>query len=149
MRIVIAAAALLGLTSPCYASGGISCAIKDKNLTFLAEAGVSRGMGEGIFSFKANLDIHLPGVAEDLRKVDLSDHLTQKWYYGRDIKMRLYRERESEQHGYVELIIETRQKTEDDVDYKGSYVLTVFDVPPGAPGGKTITRRGRAECSGE
>lgn len=154
MRLIfpVIFAALLICTHAAFASGGFSCSINDKATNFEAMAAVSRGLGEQIINFKAELEVRVPGTPDDLRKLDLSEHLTQKWYYDRDLKLRLYRERENEKpHGYVEIVIQARRtKSDDDSDYRGSYVLTVYDVPAnGGSEGKTITRRGRVTCSGE
>ena len=151
MRLMIAAA-LLASTHVAFASGGFSCSIDDKAVNFEAGAVVSRGLGEQITNFKAEIDVRAPGTPDDLRKLDLSEHLTQKWLHGRELKLRMYREREGDKpHGYVELVIQAqRKKNTDDTDYLGHYILTVYDLgTAGNSEGKTITRRGRVTCSGE
>jgi|GEM_PF-541852 len=148
----IALAALLASTQTAFATGGFTCSIDDKAADFEAAATVSRGLGEQIVNFKAELEVRASGTPADLRKLDLSEHLTQKWYHGRDLKLRLYREREGDKaHGYVELVVQAqRKKGQDDSNYSGNYVLTVYDLPEGSGSeGKTITRRGRVSCSGE
>ncbi len=151
MRLIIAAA-LLTSTQAAFASGSFSCSIDDKVANFEATAVVSHGIGEQISNLRAALEVRVPGIPEDLRKLDLSEHVTQKWYLGRDLKLRLYREREGDKaHGYVELVVQAyRNKGKDDTDYSGNYLLTVYVLPEGGGSdGKTITRRGRATCSGE
>jgi hypothetical protein len=151
MRLVVLAA-LLASSQTAFASGGFSCSIDDKAAKFETTAVVSHGLGEQITNFKAELEVRAPGTPEDLRKLDLSEHLTQKWYHGRDLKLRLYREREGDKtHGSIELVIEARRnKGADDTEYRGNYVLMVYDLDTaGGSEGKSNTRRGRVACSGE
>ena len=143
---------LLASTQTALASGGFTCSINDKAVKFDAGAVVSHGLGEEFTNFKAKLEVRVPGTPEDLRKLDLSEHLTQKWYHGHDLKLRLYREREGNKaHGYVELVLEARRKKDaEDIEYHGNYILTVYDLSQTSGSeGTTITRRGRVACSGE
>jgi len=63
-------------------------------------------------------------------------------------QLRLFREREGEGQGSVELVVETRRAGKDETEFSGSYVLTVSseDAAPGAPA-RTLKARGRASCS--
>lgn len=152
MRLIVLATALLASTQAAFATGGFSCSIEDKVVNFEAMAVVSHGVGEQIPQIKAELEIHAPGTPDDLRKLDLSESVTQKWYYDRDLKLRFYREREGDKaHGYVELVIQARRKkSEDETSYSGNYILTVYDLgTAGGSEGKKTTRRGRVACSGE
>lgn len=121
MRLIILAA-LLASTATASATGGFTCSIDDKAVNFEAMAVVSHGVGEQIPQIKAELEIRAPGTPDDLRKIDLSESVTQKWYYDRDLKLRFYRDREGEKaHGYVELVIQARRKKgEDETDYVGN-----------------------------
>ncbi|RKE69440.1 hypothetical protein [Pseudorhodoplanes sinuspersici] len=151
MRL-IALVILLASTQTALATGGFSCSIDDKVVNFEAAAVVSHSVGEQIPQVRAELEIRAPGTPDDLRKLDLSEHVTQKWYYDRDLKLRFYREREGDKaHGYVELVIQARRKKgQDETSYSGNYVLMVHDLgPAGGSEGKTTTRRGRVACSGE
>jgi hypothetical protein len=144
------AALLLGI-SPALATGNLSCHFGDRNLKFGAEATFSHGVGEGFVSFGGTLEVLAKGVPDDLRTLDLDlPHLTQRWLYARELKLRLHRERTgAAPHGYVELVVEAKQagKGKDEIDYRGTYVLTVHHVPLGEAEGKTLTLRGRAACS--
>ncbi len=151
MRLVVLAT-LLASTQTAFATGGFTCSIDDKAVNFEVMAVVSHGVGEQIPQIKAELEIRAPGTPDDLRKLDLSESVTQKWYYDRDLKLRFYRDREGEKaHGYVELIIQARRKKgEDETGYSGNYLLTVYDLgTAGGSEGKTTKRRGRVSCSGE
>jgi hypothetical protein len=147
----LAGALLLGVP-PALASGALSCHFNDRHLKFGAEATFSHGVGEGFVSFGGTLEVLAKGTPDDLHTVDLGlEHLTQRWLYAKDLKLRLYRERKgAAAHGYVELVIEGRQaaKRKDEIEYRGTYVLTLHDLPPGGSEGKTKTLRGQARCSG-
>ena len=145
----LAALLLLGVT-PVLASSSLSCHFNDRNLKFGAEATFSHGVGEGFVSFGATLEVLAKGTPDDLLTLDLGlEHLTQRWLYGKELKLRLYRERKrAAPHGYVELVIETKQTGRQPPVYGGSYVLTVHHLPAGKAEGKTLTLRGRATCAG-
>jgi hypothetical protein len=143
------AALLLLSDTPALASSSLSCHFNDRNLKFGAEATFSHGVGEGFVSLGATLQVLAKDTPEDLLTLDLGlEHLTQRWLYGKELKLRLYRERQrAAPHGYVELVIETKQAGKEAPNYRGSYVLTVHHLPPGKTEGKTLTLRGRAMCS--
>jgi hypothetical protein len=105
--------ALLLAGGPAVASGGVSCAADDKAIRFSAQAGINN-LGSEFFSFNASLD-----TPKDFRKLDLSKHLTQRWFDGRNLKLRLYRERSTEPHGSVDLVIEAWLRKDDELDYRG------------------------------
>jgi hypothetical protein len=71
-----------------------------------------------------------------------------RWLHGREVKLRLFREREGEGQGSVELVVETRQAAKDETEFSGSYVLTVSsqEAAQGTPA-RTLKARGRASCS--
>ena len=140
-------AALL-LATPAYATASLSCSADDKSLRFSAEGIVSHGVGETVAQFAGELEVRLKDAPPGLRKLPLAlEHLTQRWLHGREVKLRLFRERE-EGHGSVELIVETRRAGKDETEFSGSYVLTVSgeDAAPGTPA-RTLKARGRASCS--
>ena len=142
---------LLAGVCPALATGNLSCHFGDRNLKFGAEATYSYGVGEGFVSFGGTLEVLAKGAPDDLRTLDLDlPHLTQRWLYANDLKLRLYRERKDPApHGYVELVIEAKQasKRNDEIDYRGTYVLTLYHLPDGRAEGKTVTLRGQARCS--
>ena len=139
-------AALL-VATPAYATASLSCSADDKSLRFSAEAIVSHGVGETVAQFAGELEVRLKEAPPGLRKLPLAlEHLTQRWLHGREVKLRLFREREGD--GSVELVVETRRAANDETEFSGRYVLTVSseDAAPGAPA-RTLKARGRASCS--
>jgi hypothetical protein len=133
-----------------HASAGFSCSIEDKALRVSVEGAFSRGVGEGVINFGGRLEVLAKATPEDLRRLDLErENLTQTWINGRDLKLRMYRERAgAAPHGYVELVLETRQSSRDELEYAGAYVLTVHHlVSEQDSQGKTFTARGKARCS--
>ena len=149
MRTIIAVSFLLLYTASAHASASLSCEAGDKAVNLALEAGLSRGLGDDFFSFKGELDILAPGVPKDFRKVAFeNDHLTQRWLDNRNLKLRIYRERTGEPHGYVDIVIEAwPRKESDDIAFRGGYVLTIFDIPKAGADGKTTVLKGRIACS--
>ena len=143
-------AAWMGGVGTAQASAAFSCSIEDKALKLAVEGAFSRGVGEGVINFGGKLEVLAKATPADLRNIDLErEHLTQTWINGRDLKLRMYRERTgSAPHGYVELVVETRQSPRDELEYAGSYVLTVHHLTSEQDSeGKTFTARGKARCS--
>jgi hypothetical protein len=151
VRTWIAAGLLFLAAASAHASGGLSCEASDKAIKLTVEAGVSRGTGSGFFSFKGELDILAPGAPRDFRKLELGkEHLTQHWLDNRNLKLRIYREREGEPHGSVDIVIEAWPKKDaEDLEFRGGYTLTIFDVPKGGSDGKTTVLKGRVTCFSE
>ena len=141
--------ATLLLATPAYASASLSCSADDRSLRFSAEGIVSHGVGETVAQFAGELEVRLKEAPPGLRKLPLAlEHLTQRWLHGREVKLRLFREREGEGQGSVELVVETRGAGNDETAFSGSYVLTVSgeDAAPGTPA-RTLKARGSASCS--
>lgn len=148
-RILLPAVLMLGLFAPASASGSLSCEASDKSLTFSAGSGLSRGGGQ-FLNLKGQLQINDAGVPRDLRKLDLGeDDVTQKWLYGKDLKLRFYRERDSKlPHGTLEFVVETRESKADETIYTGSYILWVLSYESDKDNdGKRVTLRGRVTCT--
>ena len=149
MRTLGFGIAALLLATPAYATASLSCSADDKSLRFSAEGIVSHGVGETVAQFAGELEVRLKEAPPGLRKLPLAlEHLTQRWLHGREVKLRLFREREGEGQGSVELVVETRRAANDETEFSGSYVLTVSseDAAPGTPA-RTLKARGRASCS--
>ena len=150
MRTILAAVSILSLSvSSAHASAGLSCEASDKTVKLSIEAGISRGLGDDVFSFKGELDILSAGAPKDFRNVVFEkDHLTQRWLDDRNLKLRIYRERAGEPHGSVDLVIEAWPRKESDgIEFRGGYVLTIFDIPKAGADGKTTILKGRVSCS--
>ncbi|MFL5233011.1 MAG: hypothetical protein ACJ8DM_08815 [Microvirga sp.] len=149
MRTSGFAIAALLLATPAYATASLSCSADDRSLRFSAEGIVSHGVGETVAQFAGELEVRLREAPPGLRKLPLAlEHLTQRWLHGREVKLRLFRERDGEGQGSVELVVETRRAANDETAFSGSCVLTVSgeDAAPGAPA-RTLKARGRVSCS--
>lgn len=145
-RITIAQMSFLALVTGAQASGGFGCDAKDKNVEFLFESGVTRGMGSPVFNFRGSVEITSKDVAADLRHMEFDGaHLAQYWSEDGQLNLVIYREREGDKpHGYVQIVIRTKG---DEEGLNGSYELTVFDgVDDATPEGKTYTAGGKVEC---
>ena len=149
MRTIIAAVSILSLSiSSAHASAGLSCEADDKAVKLSVEAGISRGLGDDVFSFKGNLAILSPGAPADFRTIEFGkDNLTQRWIDSRNLKLRIYRERAGEPHGYVDIVIEAWPRKGDEIEFRGGYLVTIFDIPKPGADGKTSTLKGRVNCS--
>lgn len=151
MRIAIVLAVLTMGILPAAASGGLGCNIKDKAVQLSLQSGISRGMGGGFFEFKSKLKSSLPNTPADFRKVTFSEeNLTQRWLNGGDLKLLVYKEREGEPHGYVEIRVEAKRGGKEESPYVGTYTLTIYSVPKTEKDNdKPITARGRVTCMAE
>src|SRR3954447_392622 len=121
---------------PASATASLSCSADDRSLRFSAEGIVSHGVSETVAQFGGELEVRLKDAPPGLRKLPLAlEHLTQRWLHGREVKLRLFRERDGEGQGSVELVVETRRAANDETAFSGSCVLTVSgeDAAPGAP----------------
>lgn len=152
LRAAIAALALAGSllgTRPVLATATLSCDADDRSLKLSVQAVVGHGAGESLSGFQGELQVLLKGAPDDLRKLALgAEHLTQHWIYGREVKLRIYRERPDGLQGDVEIVVETRAGAADEPEHRGAYVLTVHAPGPSAGAEpKTLKARGRATCS--
>jgi hypothetical protein len=145
LRAVAAFAAMLAGATSAAATASLGCSAEDKAVKFTAEGTLSRGIGEGFVGFRAELEVLNNSLPAELRSLQFTaEHLTQRWVYGREIKLRLYREVTA---GSAELVVQTRGKSSDDLDQRGSYVVNIEENA--SPGGesKNLKLRGRASCS--
>ncbi|MDP3896566.1 MAG: hypothetical protein Q8Q62_07810 [Mesorhizobium sp.] len=137
---------LAALSIEAHASGGFGCDADDKNVSFLFESGVTRGMGSPVFNFRGNVEIKAKEVAADLRRLEFDGaHLAQYWSEDGQLNLVIYREREGDKpHGYVQVVIRTKG---DEEGLSGSYELTAFDgVNDATPEGRTYSASGKVEC---
>jgi len=131
------------------ATGSLDCAIADRTLALEAGAAVSYSIG-GFNNFHAALTIKVKDVPADLARLDLGpDDLMHHWFSGGELKLELYREREGSPHGTVRLVVDTKRVPGSDGAYRGSYVLTLYTVPPDDGEGRSRTFKGKAACSVE
>lgn len=149
MRIVAGLAMLLVSAGSATATGGLSCAVDDDEVVMALEGGVSRGMGSALFSFTGRIELRSKDVAEDLGVMEFSrEHVAQYWLDGDTLKLRLYREREGDPHGYVEAIVETTM--DDDGNDQGEYIVAVYDMKDAVDGEvEPVQSTGAVGCSVE
>ena len=150
MRLVISLAMIALSGGVAFAAGGISCAVEDDAAVLSLEGGVTHGMGGALFSFAGQAELRSPEVADDLRATSFGrEHVAQYWFDDRELKLRLYREREGDApHGYVEIVLETT--ADRDGTYRGDYAATVHDMTEAANGeAATQEISGAITCSGE
>jgi hypothetical protein len=139
----ITAALLCFFTTPAFATGGFTCEVDDASLKFSA-GGVFPGAGPGFLNFGAKAEIHLPGVPEKLRNLDLSQSLVHSWIYTGDLRLRLKAENDEDNiFKSLDLVIQTAGEA-DGGDWEGTYILDIFDsASPDAP----VNAKGKAMCS--
>ncbi|HEX2840006.1 hypothetical protein [Hyphomicrobium sp.] len=143
-------AALLVGFSPARASGNFLCEIDDQALKFSVESTFSHGLGEVFTDFRGHLSVALKDAPEDFTSIEIgAEQLSHHWFAGPDLKLHIYKERIADApHGYVELIVETRQSKDDETSYSGAYKLTVFDVGKSSTTeGRTLKAEGNVSCS--
>ena len=128
------------------ATGGFSCEVKDKQVEFEVEGGVSRGMGGVILEPKGSIALKVKNIPDDLKSFDLSKALVHHWLADRTLKLDYYVEAEGDKpFGSVELIIDTKQ-TGDEETTKGRYVVNIYSVDPATSESKTTELKGRVTC---
>lgn len=132
------------------ASGSFICEADDKSLKFSAEAMFSHGLGEQFTSFKGALGVLMTDVPQDFTEATLdSTHLAHHWFYGKALKLHIYRERPGNGlPGYTELVVEAKQNPKDETDFSGTYELIVYYMlTASASEGKTLKAKGKVACS--
>jgi hypothetical protein len=147
---VIAVACLMSGLHPAYATGNFLCEIDDQSLKFTAESAFSHGLGERFMNFGATGTVLLNEAAKDLADLKFDgERLVHHWFAGDNLNLHLYREREGEAaHGYVELIVETKVKPDDETVFEGTYKLQVYDTGTEKDGeALTLKAEGKVSCS--
>jgi hypothetical protein len=147
---VIAPLCLLAVARPAHATGAFLCGIKDESLKFSAESAFSHGLGERFLDFAASGTVLLKDAPKDFAELKFDgEALVHHWLAGGDLKLHLYRERAADApHGYIELILETKQSQSDETVFEGTYKLEVYDMTDAKDGeGRKIEAEGKAACS--
>lgn len=145
MRTTIAAAILLACAGEAGASASLACSAKDPAVEFALLGAWGRSAGSGVGNFQGEVEIKLKGIPDYARKLELeSRHLTQNWYYGRDIKLAIQWMRDGDApSASVLLVIEAQRGKVDEGDYRGRYKLTIsmpnIDKPREASGRVTCS----------
>ena len=145
MRAIISAIALVLVSGPALASGGIACGADDDNVLIRLDGGVSRGMGSALFSFAGEVRVRGDAVADDLAETVFGrQEVAQYWLDEDGLKLRLYREREGDRpHGYVELIVDAPSGG----NAEGNYRVEVYDMEQAKNGeAETASLSGSIRC---
>jgi hypothetical protein len=147
---LLALACTITAASSAHASGSFLCEAKDRSLAFTAEAMVSHELGEQFTNFKGSISALIQGAPQDFAGVDLdSSNLVHHWFYGKSLKLHVYRERPGNGlHGYMELIIDAKQSPKNEAQFFGNYELTVYEMTTlNAMDAKTLKAKGPISCS--
>lgn len=146
-RLLALVAATALCATPVLASGGVSCSAGDREAKFTVGSPVARSMGGAFFQFAGEIELHGATVPADFRKVAVTrDHLAQNWFDARELKMRVYFERQGEPHGTIELLVEARGHADAET-WRGRYTLSIGEVVDGEFRTRRLT--GRVSCSVE
>ncbi len=142
-RLLLSLAALAALSSPAFATGGFSCAIKDANITFDAEGGFSYGLGGGFLNFRGEIVLPKEIAPKGLERVALTpSHLGHDWLYDGELRLLLHAETEGDlPFGSIDLIVKTTMG-EDEISYDGDYRMIVHKAE-----GEGAERTGKVSCS--
>lgn len=128
------------------ASGGLWCDAGDNAARIEIRSGVTRGMGAPLFDFRATISLSDRKVPSDLRNSRFGrNHVAQYWLDGNDLRLRLYREREAGEHGYVEVAILTRAARG---GYRGRYLISVWQSDL-TSNNEALTYSGEISCGAE
>ena len=132
------------------ASGTLSCTIEHPSLEMNFEGVVGHGLGEQLTEVRGETTIKSPMITSDLKAMTLArEDVTQFWFYGRDLKLRLYRDSTKEPGESLELTLEGTGKGDDGMSYSSVFKATLSKLEAGATEAKTLTIKGKATCSSE
>jgi len=138
----------LTLAVPAHASRTLHCSIVDKSLTLVMEGTISDNAGEGLVSVRGDLKPLIPALSSGFGPFVLERALvTQFWFNGEELKLRLYRETKGEPQETLDLLFETRQEKRDRTAYSGLYQgkVSSFGAATG-PAAKETAFKGRVDC---
>lgn len=143
-RLVLSLAALTILSTPAFATGGFSCAVRDKNVTFEGEAGFSYSLG-GILNFRGAIELPKDLAQKGLdKKVALDpSFLTHHWLHDGELRLFVHVESgENQPFAALDFVMMTKAG-EDDIGFEGTYTLKI----EGADLNEPIRREGKVSCS--
>jgi hypothetical protein len=99
----------LTLALPAHATRTLYCSIVDKSLTLVMEGTIRDNAGEGLVSVRGDLTPLIPALSSGFGPFVLERALvTQFWFNGEELNLRLYRETKGEPQETLDLLIETR-----------------------------------------
>ena len=142
-RVLLSLVSLAALSTPAFATGGFSCAVKDANVTFEGEAGFSYSLG-GILNFRGSLALPADLAQKGLDKVALDQSsLTHHWLHDGELRLLVHAESgEDQPFAAVDFVMLTTVD-EEGLNYEGTYKLKV----EGADLDEPVRRGGKVVCS--
>ncbi len=150
--LTLSALALLASTNLAHATGGFDCFVENGDIEFYANGVLGRGIVTPIMGFKANLIIKSPRVSAAPLTLDLGQSLLFSWVEGEELRLHLYKELPEGQHpATLEFVMKTAAADEDNIEYKGTYVLRTQALPPagGTTAGEPLDLMGEISCGWE
>jgi hypothetical protein len=132
-RILVAVlAGLLGCPLPARATVGFFCGGEDDAVKFGINGAYGTSLGAGLAAFGADIEIGLPSVPGELRKLQLDrSQVRQDWFVGRDIKFLMrFEPVDSAPYREVILIVQAQRGEEEESAYLGRYSLRIRWMPP-------------------
>ncbi|GAA4183654.1 hypothetical protein [Shinella granuli] len=143
-RLMLSLVALAALSTPAFATGGFSCAVKDRNVTFEGEAGFSYSLG-GILNFRGSIELPKDLARKGLDgKIALDpSFLTHHWLHDGELRLLVHAESgDNQPFAALDFVMMTKAGA-DDIGYEGTYTLRI----EGADLDEPIRREGKIGCS--
>lgn len=143
-RLMLSLAVLAAFSTPAFATGGFSCAVKDSNVTFEGEAGFSYSLG-GILNFRGSIELPKDLAQRGLDgKIALDpSFLTHHWLHDGELRLLVHAESgDNQPFAALDFVMMTKAG-EDDTGYEGTYTLKI----EGADLDEPIRRAGTIGCS--
>lgn len=152
----LAAAGLLAAlaASSAIASGGVSCTADDRGVKFAVGSPMGRNVGGRLYAFSGDLTLLPPDVAQAFRTMRFRpDDLAQVWAGDREIRIKIFREREGdgpEANILITIVAKAVSDDSDEESYRGTYEVRLYGpTPEGASEAPIQTFRGEVTCSME
>ena len=124
-RLLLSLAAFAALSTPAFATGGFSCAVKDANVTFEAEAGFSYSLG-GILNFRGALALPADLAQKGLSAVTLDpSSLTHHWLHDGELRLLVHAESGDNQPFAALDFVMMTTVDEEGLNFEGTYTLKV------------------------
>jgi hypothetical protein len=129
----LALLAFLVMAAPVQASGRLTCRADDEHVILTASGRVAPGRAGAITGFDAELALKEPGLPADLARAQFRGaDLFDRWVMDGEVRLRLYRERESGPYGSIDVIVTASRE----------------GAPPGEPNGTYAVNLASGEAEG-
>jgi hypothetical protein len=155
-RILAAALPLLVClaAAPTLASGGLVCTAEDQILKLAVGSPMGRNVSGRLYAFSGDLTLLPPDVAQAFRTMRFRpDDLAQVWAGDREIRIKVFREREGdgpEANILITIVAKAVSDDSDEESYRGTYEVRLYGpTPEGASEAPIQTFRGEVTCSME